>query len=243
MKQRHASWATCGISAIVLTVSSVILAVPNAYPEAYVAGQLGAPLPSLGGGLTDAEFNVTSPPFEIPDQPLKSSLLYGAKIGYYFHQVRWFGLETEVYNTMPHMKQLDTTWTIPAGTFLPGVGTVPVSVTSPVTLPGNHLRVLMWAPVNLMFRYPNGRLQPYIGFGPGIFFARVNVTEAGVEANQSNTRVGLNAKVGAEFFLTRHIAVFGEWKYNWVRFNFDEALGTAATYSMHLVAGGLSYHF
>ncbi len=94
-----------------------------------------------------------------------------------------------------------------------------------------------------MFRYPNGRLQPYIGFGPGIFFARVNITEQGFEASQSNTRVGVNAKIGAEFFITRHVAVFGEWKYNWVRFNFDETLGIAATYNMHLVAGGLSYHF
>lgn len=89
-----------------------------------------------------------------------------------------------------------------------------------------------------MFRYPNGRLQPYIGFGPGIFFARVNITEQGFEASQSNTRVGVNAKIGAEFFITRHVAVFGEWKYNWVRFNFDETLGIAATYNMHLVAGG-----
>ena len=243
MQPQHASWASCGIRVIVLTIFSVTLAVSNSYPEAYIAGQFGVALPSIGGGLNNAEFNATSPPFEISDQPLKSSLLYGAKVGYYFPRVSWFGLETEVYNTTPHMKQLETTWTIPAGTFLPGFGTLPVSVTNPVSLAGNHLRVLMWAPVNLMFRYPNGRFQPYIGFGPGIFFARVNVTEEGFEASQSNTRVGVNAKIGAEFFITRHVAVFGEWKYNWVRFNFDEALGIAATYNMHLAAGGLSYHF
>ncbi|HWF59568.1 MAG TPA: hypothetical protein VN666_04580 [Nitrospira sp.] len=143
MKLQHASWPSWGIRAVVLTISSVILAVPNAYPEAYIAGQLGAARPSIGGGLTDAKFNATSPPFEMPDQPLKSSFLYGAKAGYYFSRVSWFGLETEVYNTTPHMKQLETTWTIPAGTFLPGLGTLPISVTGPVSLPGNHLRVLM----------------------------------------------------------------------------------------------------
>lgn len=245
MKPRHATRGKCLIGAITLTISSMVLPVQNAYPEAYIAGQFGVALPSIGGGLTNAEFNFSSPPFEVPDFPLKTSFLYGAKVGYYFSRANWFGLETEAYNTTPHMKQLQTTWTVPAGTVFPGPGggTIPTTVTGPVTFAGNHLRVLMWAPANLMFRYPNGRLQPYIGFGPGIFFARVNVTEQGFETSQSNIRVGLNAKVGAEFFITRHVAVFGEWKYNWVRFNFDEALGIAATYEMHLVAGGLSYHF
>jgi len=245
MKPRYASWGTCGIFAIALTVSSGMFAVPNAYPEAYIGGQFGVALPSIGGGLTNAEFNFSSPPFEVPDFPLKTSFLYGAKVGYYFSRASWFGLETEAYNTTPHMKQLQTNWTVPGGTVFPGPGggTIPTTVSGPVTFSGNHLRVLMWAPVNLMFRYPHARVQPYVGVGPGIFFARINITEQGLEATQNNVRVGLNAKAGVEVFITRHIAVFGEYKYNWVRFNFDETLGIAATYNMHLVSGGLSYHF
>jgi opacity protein-like surface antigen len=242
MKQRQASGATYGIFAIALTISSMGLTVQNAYPEAYVAGQLGVALPSLGGGLTNVELNGFSPPVEISDRPLASSFLYGAKAGYYFPQVSWFGLETEVYNTTPHMKQQQTSVTIPPGTVIPGLGTVTAG-TVPVNFGGNHLRVLTWAPVNLMFRYPKMNLQPYIGLGLGVFFAQANVTEQGFEASQSNTRVGLNVKAGAEYFITRHVTIFGEWKFNHVRFNFDEALGMAATYNMHFVTGGLSYHF
>lgn len=243
MKQAHTTWLCFGIFATTILIGSLLLAVPSACGEAYVVGQFGVSLPSLGGGLKDVEANSTTPPFEMPDWPLTSSFLYGAKVGYYFPQVKWFGLETEVYNTTPHMKKHPTTVTVPAGTVIPGLGTISVAVTGPVTFDGNHLRVLVWSPVNFMFRYPNMRLQPYFGFGPGIFFSRVNVTTQESEASQSNIRVGLNAKVGAEYFITRNVTVFGEWKFNHVRFNFDEALGLEGTYNMHSVAGGLGYHF
>lgn len=243
MKPQYASWGARGVCALALTVFSVMVATPKAHSEAYIAGQFGVALPSISGGLTNAEFNFTTPNVDISDVSLKTSFLYGGKVGYYFSQVRWFGVETEVYNTTPHVKQQELLATVPAGTFIPGFGTTQQPGTLSVGIPGNYLRVLMWAPVNFMFRYPNGRLQPYIGFGPGIFFAHAGATGSGVTVDQTNIRVGANAKIGAELYLTRHIAVFGEWKYNWVMFNFDKQLGFEGRYEMHLVAGGLSYHF
>jgi opacity protein-like surface antigen len=231
-----------GISVMAL-VTSTALNVSGAYAETYVGGQFGMALPSIGGGLTNVEINAFSPPVSIPDRPLKSSPLYGVKFGYYFPQIRWFGLETELYNTTPHMKQQQTTVTIPAGTTIPGLGTTQTGGTIPANFGGNHFRVLTWAPVNFMFRYHKTRLQPYIGVGPGVFFARVNVTQQGFENSQSNTRLGLNAKAGVEYFITRRLTAFGEWKYNYAQFNFDQALGIKADYNMHLVAIGLSYHF
>ncbi len=245
MKPRHTSWISRGMCALALAISSVVLIAPKAYSEAYIAGQFGVALPSISGGLTNAAFNFTVPNVDIPDVSLKTSFLYGGKVGYYFPQIRWFGVETEAYNATPHVKQQQLDVVIPAGTFFPGPGggTTQTPGTLSFGLPGSHLRVLMVAPVNFMFRYPNGRLQPYIGFGPGIFFAHAGSIGQGVTVDQSNIRVGVNAKAGAEFYITRHIAVFGEWKYNWVKLNFNEQLGIEGTYSMHLVAGGLSYHF
>lgn len=245
MKLQHASSVARGICALALMVSGTMLTAPKAYSEAYIAGQFGVALPSISGGLTNAAFNFTVPNVDIPDVSLKTSFLYGGKVGYYFPQVRWFGLETEVYNTTPHVKQQQLDVTIPAGTFIPGPGggTTQVPGNLSFGLPGNHLRVLMWAPVNFLFRYPNGRFQPYIGLGPGIFFAHAGSTGQGVAVDQTNIRVGANAKIGVEVYVTRHIAIFGEWKYNWVMFNFDKQLGFEGRYEMHLVAGGLSYHF
>ena len=204
--------------------------------EWYVAGQGGVTLPSIGKGLTDVDIDSSGFPSgtTMSDRALKSSILYGAKLGYFFPRAKWLGLETEVYNTTPHIKQQFTTVTVPGAGSARGV------------LTGDHFRVLTWAPMNVVFRYPNTRLQPYIAVGPGIFFAQVKTTQTGFEGSQSSTKIGLNAQAGLRYHITRRVTVFGEWKYNYARFNFaenDTQFGFKATYSMNHVVFGIGYHF
>lgn len=232
------------LSAILLAavIATALLFSSTAEAEWYVAGQVGATLPSLGGGLTNID--VGSPFLQgttHSDLDLQNSVLYGGKIGYYFRSARWFGLETEIFNTTPNIKQQTHTFSNPS--------TAPVSA----TLQGAHLRVTMWSPINIMLRYPKGRLQPYIGLGPGIFFARIKGEGLGAEnptSTSSNGTIGFNAKAGVEYFMTRHLSVFGEWKYNYARFSFSEnqdlfpfPYAFKATYSVQNVAFGLAYHF
>ena len=224
---------TTGVVTIILLLISVPVATQA---EWYVAGQAGATLPSIGKGLTDVDIDSSGFPSgtTMSDRALKSSLLYGGKLGYFFPRAKWFGLETEVYNTTPHIKQQLTTINIPGAGSASGV------------LPGDHFRVLTWAPMNLVFRYPSTRLQPYVAIGPGVFFAQVKTTQTGFEGSQSSTKLGLNAQAGVRYYITRHVTAFGEWKYNYARFNFSEndtQFGFKATYSMNHVVFGLGYHF
>ncbi|ALA56915.1 outer membrane protein [Nitrospira moscoviensis] len=202
-------------------------------------------MPSVGKGLTSGEFTDFSPAGTISDRELSSSLVLGIKAGYYFPRARWFGLETEVFHTTPHIKQQQVSITIQPGTTFKGIS-VPGSGTATDTLSGDHFRVITWAPVNFMFRYHKTRLQPYVGVGPGVFFGRISQTTQGFEGSQSSTRLGLNAKAGLDYFVTRHMSVFAEWKYNRVKFAFKESDTQPAystNYDMHLVVFGLSYHF
>lgn len=64
MKQPYAAGVCSGICATTFLFSSLLVAVPTAYGETYVAGQFGLALPGLGGGLSDVD--VTSSLF-IPD--------------------------------------------------------------------------------------------------------------------------------------------------------------------------------
>ncbi|MDF0672723.1 MAG: hypothetical protein P0120_00055 [Nitrospira sp.] len=115
-----------------LTMAMFVL-VPFSRPvqaEWYVAGQVGPNLPAdfssvrlSGGGTTVA----------VSDLDLQTSVAYGGKVGYYFASVKWLGIETEVFNATPHIKQQD--WVI-SGNF----GTSP-----PITLPGIYNRMLTWA--------------------------------------------------------------------------------------------------
>jgi opacity protein-like surface antigen len=208
----------------------------TAQAEWYVSGQFGVTLPSIGKGLSDVDIVSSGLPdgTTMSDRALKSSLLYGAKLGYFFPRAKWLGLQTEFFNTTPHIKQQATSITVPSAGSATGV------------LTGDHFRVFTWAPLNVVLRYHRSRLQPYIAIGPGLFFARVKTTQTGFEGSQSSTKLGLNAEAGLEYYITRHLTVFGEGKFNYARFNFpenDAQFGFNGTYKIFHVAFGLGYHF
>lgn len=217
----------------------VVLYLPHAYAETYVAGQFGVTLPSIGSGLTDNDLTgVFIPGSTISDQSLKTSGLYGAKLGHYFQAVPWLGLEAEAYNTTPHIKQQTIIFSGSSG---------PVDS---LDFPGLNFRVFTLAPLNLTLRYHKTRLQPYIAVGPGIFFARIKDPSLTSDNTQSSTDLGLNAQAGLRYYITRHFTVFAEGKYNHVRFHFSETpsgnfnlFGFNSTYNMFHVAFGLSYNF
>ena len=219
-----------------------LLLVPTAYGETYIAGQFGVALP---GGLSDGD--ITSE-FLLPgtthgELDLSTSFMFGGKVGHYFNSARWLGIEAEVFHTTPHIDQQVHTFQNPS---VPGV-------TASATFQGAHFRVLTLAPFNLMFRYHKARLQPYVGVGPGIFFARIKgegLAPDSPESTSDNARLGLNAKAGVEYFVTRDLTAFAEWKFNYAHFTFDEnqnmfpfPYGLDATYTMHLVSFGVGYHF
>ncbi|MGQ0694537.1 MAG: hypothetical protein ACT4OL_03050, partial [Nitrospiraceae bacterium] len=184
--RRHATLTFVGACAAALLIS-IVPAVPNAYPEAYIGGQIGTTI--AGNSLSNVELTDFSPTGSMSDRELSRSVLGGAKLGYYFPKARWFGIETEFFYTTPHIKQQNTRITIQPGAVLSGFGPVPGGTTEGI-LSGDYFRVMTWVPVNLMFRYHKTRLQPYIGVGPGIFFARVHTTVTGFEGIQNSTRIG-----------------------------------------------------
>lgn len=196
-----------------------------------MAGQLGVSLPNKFSNIEGVGSNagVTA-----SDLSLANSLMYGAKLGYYFDSMKWLGVETEVFNSTPHLKQQ-------TATFSSGGVSVPVDVT------GQNIRVLNWAPVNIVVRYQMGQLEPYAGIGMGVFFARIKDGESG--ESSSSTKVGLNTQVGLRYMVTKNMSLFGEWKYNRASFDFGESSPTQATggfkgdYSAHLLAFGVGYHF
>jgi opacity protein-like surface antigen len=229
------------IRASLLAISALaILWASTVQAETYVAGQLGVTMPSITNGLTNVELTGSFiPGSTTSDQALKSSIMYGGKLGHYFKSIPWFGIEGEIYYTTPHIKQQTVEFSGPGG---------PVGSAN---LPGVNMSVLTIAPLNLSFRYHKTRLQPYIAVGPGIFVAKIKDPSLTSDNSQSSTKLGLNAQLGLRYYITRNVTVFAEGKYNYVRFNFPETppgpnfnlFGFDATYSMFHAAFGLSYNF
>jgi len=59
----------------------------------------------------------------------------------------------------------------------------------------------------------------------------------------SDTSLGLNALAGIRFFLTKNMALFGEYKYNRTSFDFGGTASLHVLYQAQHFAGGLSLHF
>ena len=189
--------------------------------EWYVAGDVGA---NFADRLTGISGTNGLAGLQAPDFDLKNSVSYGAKLGY-FAEHSWFGIEGEVLQTTPHIKNLDD-------------------------VPGIHLRVTTIG-VNILARYPGRTFQPYAGVGVGAVIAHLSdsaPTRSDAET-QSNTNVtsGWNALVGLRAFVTPYVAVFTEYKYTGATLRFDQAFvaggGFEGVYRAQHVLVGLSYHF
>jgi hypothetical protein len=223
------------ITGLLVLLVPIVLFAPQAYAETYVAGQVGMTFPQAlrngevtqhGGGSVD-----------LSDQPLKNSLMLGAKLGHYFTKTPWIGIETGLSFANPHVKEGSLTFSGPGG-----------SATFN-DLPGLSHRMIIWDVATLMFRYPGHRLQPYVGVGPALYFARLKGPEA--PPGQSATTIGLNAELGARYYITRSWALVGEMQYHRARLGYisnddndlADPFGFRATYSALTFSLGLSYSF
>lgn len=179
---------------------------------------------------------------------LENSIVYGGKIGYFFpERYNWLGLEAEGFNTTPHLQQ---------GSGLIGsnlrVTTLAFNVIARTKLgcknrdydhdtDNRDEHGSKWSSLDDNARCP---VQLYGGVGPGIFFAETS-NEFGRSSDPG--RVGLNALAGAKYFLTRHMSLYGEYKFNYAQFDFSQAQGQTAglngNYTASHVVGGLAWHW
>jgi opacity protein-like surface antigen len=191
----------------------------------YVAGQVGVTFPH---SLNDVKWHDAGVTLKGNDLSLHNSVMYGGKLGYYFDSLKWLGLETEIFNTTPNLKQQNIT-----------IAGVNLGTSS-----GADLRILTWAPVNLVVRYQMGALEPYAGVGLGVFFSRLS--DGG--PSRSSTDLGLNTQVGLRYRVTTNLALFGEWKFNHANLSYSNLPGSggvdlSADYNAHNLVFGVGYHF
>ena len=223
------------IASLLALLLPIVLFAPQAYAETYVAGQLGMTFPQAlkNGEVTQhgiGGLTISS------DQPLKNSIMLGAKFGHYFSQAKWIGIESGLSFANPHIKEGNLTISNGNGS-------------ASGTFGGIHQRMIIWDMATVMFRYPGYRLQPYVGIGPALFFAKLSGPTA--PPGQSATMIGLNAELGTRYYMTRNWALFGEMQYHRARLGYisndnndaADPFGFRATYSALTLNLGVSYHF
>ena len=208
--------------------------------ETYIAGQVGYTLAqdTARGRINDPTYAGLSAGTSVSTVDLNNSLMYGMKIGRYFESTPWLGLELEGFMTTPNRPQQRLTLGVP--------GTGNISVVES----GATNRVVVVSP-NLVLRYQAGAVEPYIAVGPGVFFLhqkQLSTTPGGLTYSQSNMGYGLNTQVGLRYRLTQHLALFGEWKFNYARVDLSGQAdaghyGINTLVTLHHFVFGVGYHF
>jgi opacity protein-like surface antigen len=186
-----------------------------AQAEYYVAGQVGV---NFADRLKNIEGTGSLLNLQAPDFDLKNSVSYGAKLGY-FPGNGPTGVELDVFNSQPNIKNLDD-------------------------VPGIHLGVTNVG-VNLLLRYPGQTFQPYVGIGGALLIARLS--ESATTRSDTDVGFGFNVLGGVRAFITPYVAIFTEYKFTNGTLTFDDAFGPvggfSGDYQVQNVMVGVSYHF
>jgi Outer membrane protein beta-barrel domain len=227
---------------VALGLSLVWLTVGNVHAEPYVAAYGGISLASDKDFSLDFLVLQTGDLFTSQTSPteLDNSAIFGGKIGYWLDVFPFVGLELDLYTFRPDFHVSD------------GPFDFDVSI---VTIGFNFLGryPLLKSP-----DFPRGRIQPYIGIGPGLFITTIDDQQPDPTLNigsQTLSIGGLQALAGAKFFIFKNLSLFAEWKFTHHTsaisglgvdvpgnvFNF--AFTGTQEFNVNHFYGGLAYHF
>ncbi len=236
------------VSRIILGgVLAVLLGFSPASAEWYVSGYAGLAIPNNQDADTTGSIFGLSFAGTLKDVDLDTSAVFGGKVGYFFEDWPYFGLELEGYHFSP---DADPQTVQASGT----IGGAPFS--GPLTLSGADIGVTGIA-VNAILRgmtgksdaFPEGRFHGYIGVGPGLFISNLEALVATQTDDDTSTVLGGQVLAGLKFFLTEHLSLFGEYKFIFTdKFEFElSEPGVSTTYKAggmtNLIYGGIAYHF
>lgn len=119
----------------------------------------------------------------------------GVRLGYWLAGLRWLGVAGDV------------SYFAPAGQGTTVETRLEVVPLSPL--------VMFRLPLLESHEFPNGRLQPYLGVGPGFFLTSVKVELPGVgeESTDWQFDVGVDTRAGVTFMITPAFGAFIEGRY------------------------------
>ena len=224
MRMRLISRATLSVSLTWAVALPVLLPSPG-LAEFYGAGMVGLSTGNVPDEENDPRFGQARNPNWFDLNLFGNwSGLYGGKVGYFFASHPWLGLELETF-----VNQYDTRRVRP----------VTSGMTTSLQITPTTTRVITTA-ANVILRYPDKRVQPYVGIGMGLFFARAS----DYLVSASDVTPGLSALAGLRGFLTDRIALFGEAKWNSATLTFSngDQFDIRGTYSVGSLIVGLSIH-
>lgn len=176
-----------------------------------------------------------------------SSPLGGVRAGYWFGFAPELGLAMDAFYFRPDVRaqRVRARASVTAPTSLTGElfdEPVTLSATGPTRIPSAEIHAgVLSLEVMVRWRllkapeFPHGRVQPYLLVGPAALIT---------DPEDFGVSIGFIAGAGVAWHLTRHLALFGEYRFT--RFTPDVDSGNfryEATVNTHHAVGGVSFRF
>lgn len=219
-----------------MTRSPVVLAAAAAF--LIVSGNARAEVFSdlfLGAAITeDSTYTVNGVPITpsilcLSDCSSAASPAGGLRVGYWIDSLPWLGIAGDFSVFVP-------AWGIES----------PYEVTAyPLTA-----LVALRAPLVKREGYPNGRVQPYLAVGPGLFISTGELSEGlaflgtGRTSSDTDVAVGADLHAGVELLASDWIGVFLEYRYTYFAPSYSIAGDDVSTdFSTHHINLGIGIHY
>jgi opacity protein-like surface antigen len=189
----------------------------------------------LGFSVTaDAPYTLNGLPlppslFCVQDCSSAKSAVGGLRVGYFFERLPWLGIAGDV-----------SAWVTGWG------------IQSPYEVTVYPITPLAIVRARLVKRegFENGRVQPYLAIGPGIFISTAEVTSGylilgnTLSASTTTADVGLDVRAGMEFLPTDWFGVTIEYRYAYVAPSYTiEGQRIETTFSTNQLSLGLVVHY
>ena len=148
----------------------------------------------------------------------------GGRVGFWLEGLRWLGVAGDV------------SYFAPAGNGATVETRLEIIPITPL--------VMFRLPFLESPQFPKGRLQPYLGVGPGFFLTSVKVDAPGLgeESTDWQFEVGVDTRAGIAFMITPVVGTFVEGRYTWFSTNPGGRSTEFDIETVH-VAGGITIRF
>jgi len=173
----------------------------------------------VGGAFTE-DGDVDIDPGPRVESEFDDSVTGGIRAGYWFDSLPWLGLAADVsyFGPDPEIISGADIEVIPLSPLL--MGRVPIATSE---------------------EYPHGRIQPFIGVGPGVF---ISLVDLGPGADDESVDVGFDLHAGLNFQVTPVVSIFGEYRFTHFESDVDvQGFDIETELDTHHIAGGIGFHF
>jgi hypothetical protein len=181
------------------------------------------------------------------DESFRSPFYYGTRAGHFFRRIPWLGVSFDFF----HFKMMADTGE--SKHFTGMHNGAPINTVQPVDTLIQNFNIshgVNYLTLNAILRkgfftdgerFPNGRLQAYVGVGPGLVIAHPENQVEGVGNHQQYelAGVGVHTFAGVKWLLFKYLGVFGEYKFTHSHLKVDLGVGDAklGETSHHTVLG------